>query len=133
MPDQNAAPARKSSAQSLSHGATGWDRFSCTLDSNGDGVPCVRAIGELDLSTVPQLEKMLFDAAAVSPRILLDLREVTFMDSYGLHLLIAATDRQRRSGGELVLGRGPAQVERLLEVSGTIELLEVIDLDMVPL
>ncbi|HEY3772870.1 MAG TPA: STAS domain-containing protein [Solirubrobacteraceae bacterium] len=61
-------------------------------------------LGELDMSTVPQLSDsvraQLNDGAG---DLTLDLRELSFMDSSGLRLLIELYDGSRRDGWKLRL------------------------------
>jgi len=75
--------------------------------------------GELDLACAAllerRLERLLDDGAE---RIVLEMSEVTFMDSTGLRTLLVGAERCRAAGGELLLGEVSRQVERLLEISG---------------
>jgi anti-anti-sigma factor len=86
--------------------------------------PC----GELDIATTPELEQALADAAAdAATEIVLDLRELTFMDSSGLRALAQANTRAGESGVDLSIWRGPRQIERVLEISGLGALLPLVD------
>ncbi len=75
--------------------------------------------GELDLATTPELERHL---AAIDeheiPRLLIDLSELTFMDSTGLSAIVRAHGSGEARGRALVLRRGPGQVQRLLRLTG---------------
>lgn len=57
-----------------------------------------------------------------------DLRQLTFMDSAGVHAIIKADAQARSNARRLVLVRGPAQIDRLLELVGLSDQLEIIDL-----
>jgi anti-anti-sigma factor len=86
--------------------------------------PC----GELDIATTPELEQALSGATADGvPQIVLDLRELTFMDSTGLRALAQANARATELGVSLSLIRGPRQIERVLEISGLGALLPLVD------
>ncbi len=86
--------------------------------------PC----GELDIATTPELEQALADATAdAATEIVLDLRELTFMDSSGLRALAEANKRAGESGVKLSIWRGPRQIERVLEISGLGALLPLVD------
>ncbi len=86
--------------------------------------PC----GELDIATTPELEQALTDATTNGAGdIVLDLRELTFMDSTGLRALAQANTRADDAGVRLAIVRGPRQIERVLEISGLGELLPLID------
>jgi anti-sigma B factor antagonist len=74
--------------------------------------------GELDLATAPSLTAALQAALASGAReIWIDLSGVTFMDSSGLHALLAVRD-QLHDGRRLVLIAPPGRVRRLLELTG---------------
>ncbi len=86
--------------------------------------PC----GELDIATTPELEQALDDASTQNVKeIVLDLRELTFMDSTGLRALAEANMRADDSGVALSIIRGPRQIERVLEISGLGALLPLVD------
>jgi anti-anti-sigma factor len=86
--------------------------------------PC----GELDIATTPELEQALADATADAvAEIVLDLRELTFMDSTGLRALAQANSRAGESGIALSIIRGPRQIERVLEISGLGAMLPLVD------
>jgi anti-sigma B factor antagonist len=77
----------------------------------------VRLVGEIDLSTVADLRAVL-DALPEDGRVVaLDLADVSFMDSSGLHAFEAYA--QRLDGSRpLVLENAPAHVRRLFELTG---------------
>jgi anti-sigma B factor antagonist len=84
--------------------------------------------GELDLRTSPDLEGRLgaaFDAGA--ELVILDLRQIDFMDSTGLRVLLGAHQRAHESGRRFALVRGADQVERVLTLTGVRDLLTVVD------
>jgi anti-anti-sigma factor len=86
--------------------------------------PC----GELDIATTPELEQALADANAdAMAEIVLDLRELTFMDSTGLRALAQANTQAEETGVALSIIRGPRQIERVLEISGLGGLLPLVD------
>jgi anti-sigma B factor antagonist len=87
----------------------------------------VALLGELDLATAAVAEEGLRAAEAAAPhRLKLDLTGLTFMDSTGLRLVIAAAARAREAGRSLVVVRGPAAVQRVFEVTGVDERLEFV-------
>lgn len=59
---------------------------------------------------------------------IIDLRQLTFIHSVGLNVIAEAHARARRSNRRLVFVRGPAQIDRLFELVGLAERLEIIDL-----
>ena len=84
--------------------------------------------GELDLSTVGEAESRLEpELEPAPPLLILDLREVTFLDSSGLRLVLRLDRRQREGGGRLVVVRGGRRVARVLELTGAEGELELVD------
>jgi hypothetical protein len=61
--------------------------FDCTWQMGGTGAAWVDVAGESDLATSPQLRQKLQDAQLHAHLVVLDLRELTFMDSAGLHVV----------------------------------------------
>lgn len=99
--------------------------FSTRVDCL-DGVAHIALIGELDIVTVPILERQLavFEDVGVGA-ITLDLRGLTFMDSSGVHAFTEAKDRAHANGRDLILVGERPSVRRLLHVTGTGSLLGV--------
>jgi anti-sigma B factor antagonist len=83
--------------------------------------------GEVDLATAPALQTALLAMMERgSARVIVDMAEVTFMDSSGLSALLAARD----AGGEefeMVLVVGPGMVRRLLDTTAIGTLFTVVD------
>ena len=88
----------------------------------------IKPSGELDLSTADDLEKRIREIEVTgAPEIVLDLRGITFMDSTGLRLVIAADDRARGDGRSLLLVKGPENVHRVFRVALLDRRLDFID------
>ncbi|MDA8287513.1 MAG: STAS domain-containing protein [Actinomycetota bacterium] len=83
------------------------------------GASVVSAEGEVDVSTAPALRQRLYELPE-SAKVVVDLSEVTFLDSTGLGVLVAALKRVRESdaGGDLRLVVTRPQVSKVLEVTG---------------
>jgi anti-sigma B factor antagonist len=76
--------------------------------------------GELDLASAPQLERELVDAPATDGKgLVIDLSGLEFMDSTGLHLLLAANQRSQENGQRRSLRPGPPAVHRVFELTKT--------------
>jgi anti-sigma B factor antagonist len=115
------------SNSNIGHAVSATSIFGCTLRHGGLDAAWIRLVGELDIATAPRLEQTL--AQANAQRVVLDLRELTFTDSCGVHLIIDGTIRADESGRRLILVRGPSQVDRVLTLTGASEVLEIVDLD----
>lgn len=73
--------------------------------------------GELDLDTAEELERALSIAlASEAERVVIDLRDLEFMDSSGLRTITAACRGDQ--GGRLSLVPGPPAVQGVFNVSG---------------
>ena len=84
--------------------------------------------GELDIATSPALEQAIAEATAdPGAALVLDLRDLTFMDSTGLRTLAQTNARAEEEGFTLSIWRGPRQIERVLEISGLGALLPLED------
>jgi anti-anti-sigma factor len=96
------------------HGAVNRHKseFRVVVSEHAGGTVVV-PVGELDLGTAPDLEAVL---ATQSGRVVVDLRELTFIDLTGLRLLLEADARSRQNGMNLrfIPGR---MVRRLFEVA----------------
>ena len=74
----------------------------------------IKLAGEVDLATAPQLNEALANILTES-EILLDLSDLTFMDSSGVSTILAFA-RSRNGAGPLVMVDPPAEIERLFEL-----------------
>jgi anti-anti-sigma factor len=101
--------------------------FDVTSEQRGDTVH-VRLSGELDISSAAKVEDELARVEPDRPElILLDLRNLAFMDSTGLRLLIAADTRAREQSRRLLIIRGPEAVQRVFRITRLEERLEIVD------
>jgi anti-sigma B factor antagonist len=84
--------------------------------------------GELDLVTVQQLETQIDELRSGGfPRIVLDLRQLTFMDSTGLRLLLELDAQSRADGFGFAIVDGEGPVRRLLELTGVEDRFQHVD------
>ena len=85
--------------------------------------------GELDLATSPQLEAEFERIGRLDgvELVIVDLRELAFLDSTGLEAIVKFDARSRASGAELVVVRGPRAVERLFAVMQLDTKLRIVD------
>ena len=90
----------------------------------------VRPVGELDLATVPLVDAELAELWSVGfTCLVLDLRDVSFLDSTGLRLLFTWHERSAADGVAFRVIRGPREIERVLEVAGVAERLTYVSPD----
>jgi anti-sigma B factor antagonist len=75
-----------------------------------------RLRGELDMATAGDLSELLKTAVERTDPLVLDLSEVSFMDSSGLRALLEGAGLPKESGPLVILDPSP-QVRRVLDIS----------------
>jgi anti-sigma B factor antagonist len=88
------------------------------LSRQSERVSVVAPRGRLDLSSAPAFReqvRQLVDSGAA--RLVVDLGEVTFIDSSGLGSIIAGLKAARQAGGDLRIARGNQQVLLVLDLT----------------
>ena len=102
--------------------------FSISI-SDRDGRAVVVIRGELDLATAPDLEAAIKSRLDDGQDVVVDLRELDFMDSTGLRVLVAAHGRVEGTEQRFLIVRPPpgASIERILAVAGVERVLDLID------
>jgi anti-anti-sigma factor len=100
----------------------------CSWKEGCYGAAWVHLAGELHLATSLQLRYTVAEAQLHAFLLVLDLRELTFMDCVGMQVILDAVGGARREGGKVVLVRGPAQVDNVFKVSGACNKVTIIDL-----
>jgi anti-anti-sigma factor len=73
--------------------------------------------GELDIATVEILRAAL-DGIESAQRLVLDLRRLSFIDSTGVHLLMALYQRSQRDGFALTLVAPVPPIDRAIRLCG---------------
>lgn len=107
------------------------DAFPCAglhVDPQStDGTVLVRIEGELDMCRAPRLDKVL-NTALKDPApavVVLDLSELTFIDSTGVRVLISAHRQGRDRGCSLLLRAPNRSVMKVLRLTGLDRLLVI--------
>jgi anti-anti-sigma factor len=108
-----------SSARSAFHAVS----FSRTADAPAHVV----VAGELDIAGVPQLDRAIRSAERDADLVAVDMRELEFIDSSGVQLLIVTDLRLRSRGSRLVVRGAQADVRWCLGLVGADRRLELDD------
>ena len=83
--------------------------------------------GELDMANAPLLEAAMgAPELSATKTVVLDLQGLTFLDSTGLRIILAAREQSWRRGQEFAVTPGSPQVQRLLSVTGVGEHLRTL-------
>ena len=82
----------------------------------------VSVVGEVDAASADTLRNAILEVIdGGQPNIAVDMRDVTFMDSSGLRVLIAGFKAAESSGGALKVRDPSDVVTRLLEITGQLD------------
>ncbi|WP_051324454.1 STAS domain-containing protein [Candidatus Solirubrobacter pratensis] len=102
--------------------------FGLTIEELEPGAVRFALRGELDLAHAYTFDEELRAVETTRPAcVVIDLRQLTFLDSCGLARLLAARRRARRLGHRLVLVRGSAAVQRLFAMTAVDEAFEMVN------
>ena len=101
--------------------------FAITTRAHADGSTLIAVSGELDLYRVPELAGAL---AAAAGRIVVDLEEVTFLDSTTLALLVQHHRRLEAAGHELIVLVGEQTPTSVFAVTGIDRILTIRPCDL---
>ncbi|MEU0054216.1 STAS domain-containing protein [Streptomyces sp. NPDC006309] len=88
------------------------------VSTSTDGIRVVTLAGEIDHHTGDALRQALDATDVPRSRIVVDLGQVTFMDSSGINILIAAYRALGEAGGWLRLAAPTESVMRTLQIVG---------------
>jgi anti-anti-sigma factor len=99
--------------------------FGLTIEELGGGAVRIALRGELDLAHAYTFDEELRGVEATRPTcVVIDLRELDFLDSCGLARLLAARRRARKAGHRLLLIKGRPTIQRLFVLSAVDEAFE---------
>jgi len=92
--------------------------LAVTQHTTADGVHVLALAGEIDHTTADTFRQALATADGSPQYTVIDFLDVTFMDSSGINVLVAANNGARADGGWLRLAHTPARVLDLLHIVG---------------
>jgi anti-anti-sigma factor len=98
--------------------------FFCLRHPAEAGSVRIVMVGELDVATAGRARDAIRRAQDDAPEVICDLGDLTFIDVFGLHVLLDASAHARLTGARLILAHGPAFVWRALERLGLDRALE---------
>jgi anti-sigma B factor antagonist len=103
------------------------DQFRVEIAPDRDVVH-VSPVGEIDMSTAGELAaEMQRLRRSGFAFVVLDLRDATFIDSTGLHLILQEHAAAKADGGGFAIRRGPPAVQRIFDVTGLESRLPFLD------
>ena len=105
--------------------------FRVDVERDGGSVR-ISPVGEVDTATIGRLRESFDEAAAINAsRVVLDLRETTFLDSTGLHFAVDIDAWARTNGTEFAIVAGPPAVQRTFDVSRLTDRLPFVEVPRV--
>lgn len=93
-------------------------------ETSHEGHGVLNVTGEIDLATAPELESTLSGLVGPS-RTIVDLSDVSFIDSTGLRVLLTIHEAAESAGGRLVLICAEGPVTKLFAITGVHDLLHI--------
>jgi anti-sigma B factor antagonist len=101
--------------------------FAVTEQGPQAGHHVIAARGEIDLFTAPELKRVLTDAIEGGQhRVVIDLSEVSFLDSTALGVLIGAVKRLRSRDGALAIVNTDASIAKTFEITGLDQIFTIL-------
>jgi anti-sigma B factor antagonist len=92
------------------------------------GTPVVRVAGEIDVATAPSLrEHLAAHEGAGEPVVVVDLTDVTFVDSTALGVLVGAYRRLGDADAALRLVVTEARILKVLEITDLVSVFPIFD------
>lgn len=93
-----------------------------------DDGTCLALGGEIDLSRSPQVRTALMQHIQSKPaRLIIDLADVTYMDSSGVATLVEALQKQRGHGGKMILAQLQPKVRSIFEIARLDQVFTIVD------
>jgi anti-anti-sigma factor len=99
--------------------------FACTWGNESLDSGWVHVAGDLDLATTPRLIKALHDLQQKTCLIVLDLHEITFLDTTAIHTIVDASINARHDNRRLLLVGASTWVQRIFALTGTSHQTEI--------
>ncbi|MET7458118.1 STAS domain-containing protein [Streptomyces sp. NPDC005574] len=98
-------------------------RLTVSERTTPDGVRILTPVGEIDYTTADALRQALTAPDDPNRCTVIDFHGVTFMDSSGINVLVAANNAARAGNGWLRLAHTPRPIFQLLHVVGLDDVL----------
>jgi anti-sigma B factor antagonist len=91
--------------------------FSAYLADGPDGACRLKLTGEFDISGRELADEVLASVDGTR-KIVLDLSELDFIDSMGIHFVVTAHQTAQSQGREFTIVRGGPEVDRIFKLVG---------------
>jgi anti-sigma B factor antagonist len=102
-----------------------WQSTAWVDVSQEPGTLVLHLGGELDMASRDVIESAVMAAIPSAYKVVLDLSDLTFCDSSGIAMFVAASEKARAEGVQLTLENLQPRVAHVFEVTGVGPLLEI--------
>jgi len=96
--------------------------FTAYLAEGSDGECRIKLAGEFDFSGRDLADEVLQSSASAS-KLVLDLSDLEFIDSMGIHFVVTAHQAAEAEGREFTIVRGGPEVDRIFQLVGLSDVL----------
>jgi anti-sigma B factor antagonist len=103
------------------------DEVTMELHGQGGGTSTLAIRGELDMAGAPCLRAFVDQLPGPIGRLVLDLRDLSFLDSTGIGVLLKLERKVREGGGSVEVHGARRSVRRVLEITNLNQLMPLID------
>jgi anti-sigma B factor antagonist len=100
--------------------------FTAYLTNGPDGACRIKLSGEFDFAGRPVADDVM-EGINGARKVVLDLSELEFIDSMGIHFVVTAHERAQREGRAFTIIRGGPQVTRVFSLVGLDDVLPFAD------
>jgi anti-anti-sigma factor len=104
-----------------------WQSSAWVDVSEENGTLVLRISGELDMASRDAIEPVVMAAITTVDSVTLDLGALTFCDSSGLAVLIAASQKVAANGSSLTVCNVRAAVRRVFDIACLGDLIPILD------
>jgi anti-anti-sigma factor len=104
---------------------TSWKSSAWVNVSQEPGTLILRLCGELDITSCDVIKPAVMAAIPSAYTVILDLGDLTFCDSSGVAMFVAASEKARAEGVVLTVGNLQPSVARVFEASGIGAVLDI--------
>ncbi len=99
-------------------------QFSLRMDGS---IGILGIIGSLDAHSTPQFDKQMKSFLAKSKKLILDMKQVDYIATAGLGVLIASFNEAKTAGGNIILINMPDKIKKVFETMGFTKVLKIAD------
>ncbi len=90
-----------------------------------EGIKVVELSGDVDASTAPEVQKQILPLAEPGSKILMDMKQVQYMSSAGLRMLLCMYRQTQGKEGKLVLVGLSEELQDTMSVTGFLDFFTI--------